>query len=60
MQDQSANVKKLYTSKAKGLSVNLSRQGSSLQNLGRQGSMSMSTCLPSPSSSWINETQIWT
>jgi hypothetical protein len=51
MQDQSANVKKLYTSKAKGLSVNLSRQGSSLQNLSRQGSMSMSTCLPSPSSS---------
>lgn len=39
MQDQSANVKKLYTSKAKSLTVNLSRQGS----------MSMSNCLPSPS-----------
>ncbi|XP_004511725.1 phospholipase A1-Ibeta2, chloroplastic-like [Cicer arietinum] len=41
MQDQSSNVKKLYTSKAKALTVNLSRQRS----------MSMSTCLPSPSSS---------
>ncbi|CAL5187683.1 unnamed protein product [Lathyrus oleraceus] len=41
MQDQSANVKKLYTSKAKGLAVNISRQGS----------MSMSSCCPSPSSS---------
>ncbi|CAI8589112.1 unnamed protein product [Vicia faba] len=54
MKDQSANVKKLYTSKAKGLSVNLSRQrsieGLSV-NLSRQGSMSMSTCCPSPSSS---------
>ena len=39
MQDQSANVKKLYTSKAKSLTVNLSRQGS----------MSMSSCLSSPS-----------
>lgn len=39
MQDQSANVKKLYTSRAKALTVNLSRQGS----------MSMSNCLPSPS-----------
>ncbi|KAK7309073.1 hypothetical protein RJT34_05517 [Clitoria ternatea] len=39
MQDQSSNVKKLYTSKAKALTV----------NLGRQRSMSMSTCLPSPS-----------
>ncbi|XP_061347689.1 phospholipase A1-Ibeta2, chloroplastic [Gastrolobium bilobum] len=39
MQDQGSNVKKLYTSKAKALTVNLKRQGS----------MSMSTCLPSPS-----------
>ncbi|KAK7307761.1 hypothetical protein VNO77_41108 [Canavalia gladiata] len=39
MQDQSSNVKKLYTSRAKALTVNLSRQGS----------MSMSNCLPSPS-----------
>ncbi|XP_027337900.1 phospholipase A1-Ibeta2, chloroplastic [Abrus precatorius] len=39
MQDQSANVKKLYTSKAKALSVNLERQGS----------FSLSGCLPSPS-----------
>ncbi|XP_027360899.1 phospholipase A1-Ibeta2, chloroplastic-like [Abrus precatorius] len=39
MQDQSSNVKKLYTSKAKALTVNLTRQGS----------MSMSNCLPSPS-----------
>ncbi|TKY70787.1 Phospholipase A1-Ibeta2 [Spatholobus suberectus] len=39
MQDQSSNVKRLYTSKAKALTVNLSRQGS----------MSMSNCLPSPS-----------
>jgi len=51
MQDQSANVKKLYTSKAKGLSVNLNRQGSNLSNLSRQGSMSMAACCPSPSSS---------
>lgn len=41
MQDQSSNVKKLYTSKAKALSVNLTRQESM--------SMSMSNCLPSPS-----------
>ncbi|KAF7810056.1 phospholipase A1-Ibeta2, chloroplastic [Senna tora] len=40
MKDQTANVKKLYTSKAKALDVNLSRQGS----------FSMSSCLPSPSS----------
>ncbi|XP_014519255.1 phospholipase A1-Ibeta2, chloroplastic [Vigna radiata var. radiata] len=39
MQDQSANVKKLYTSRAKALTVNLTRQGS----------ISMSNCLPSPS-----------
>ncbi|KAL9327478.1 hypothetical protein ACSQ67_002481 [Phaseolus vulgaris] len=39
MQDQSSNVKKLYTSRAKALTVNLSRQGS----------ISMSNCLPSPS-----------
>ncbi|RYR29236.1 hypothetical protein Ahy_A01g002956 isoform E [Arachis hypogaea] len=39
MQDQSANVKKLYISKAKALSLNLERQGS----------FSMSGCLPSPS-----------
>ncbi|TKY55492.1 Phospholipase A1-Ibeta2 [Spatholobus suberectus] len=39
MQDQGANVKKLYTSKAKALSVNLERQGS----------FSISGCLPSPS-----------
>ncbi|XP_020218070.1 phospholipase A1-Ibeta2, chloroplastic isoform X2 [Cajanus cajan] len=39
MQDQSSNVKKLYTSKAKALTVNLSRQRS----------LSMSNCLPSPS-----------
>ncbi|MED6193870.1 hypothetical protein PIB30_023240 [Stylosanthes scabra] len=41
MQDQGSNVKKLYISKAKALTVNLKRQGSM--------SMSMSTCLPSPS-----------
>ncbi|XP_015963634.1 phospholipase A1-Ibeta2, chloroplastic [Arachis duranensis] len=41
MQDQGSNVKKLYVSKAKALTVNLKRQGSM--------SMSMSTCLPSPS-----------
>ncbi|KAG5028357.1 hypothetical protein JHK87_011871 [Glycine soja] len=39
MQDQGANVKKLYTSKAKALTVNLERQGS----------FSISGCLPSPS-----------
>lgn len=39
MQDQTANMKKLYTSKAKALSVNLARQGS----------FPMSSCLPSPS-----------
>ncbi|OIW10342.1 hypothetical protein TanjilG_28093 [Lupinus angustifolius] len=46
MQDQSANVKKLYTSKAKALSLSSERQGSSFS---RQGSFSMSGCLPSPS-----------
>ncbi|KAK7252699.1 hypothetical protein RIF29_36838 [Crotalaria pallida] len=40
MQDQSSNVKKLYVSKAKALTVNFKRQGS----------MSMPSCLPSPSS----------
>jgi hypothetical protein len=39
MKDQSGNVKKLYTSKAKDLSVNLERHGS----------FSISGCLPSPS-----------
>ncbi|KAG4933216.1 hypothetical protein JHK82_047523 [Glycine max] len=39
MQDQGANVKKLYTSKAKALSLNLQRQAS----------FSISGCLPSPS-----------
>ncbi|CAL0331708.1 unnamed protein product [Lupinus luteus] len=39
MKDQSSNVKKLYISKAKGLTVDFKRQGS----------MSMPTCLPSPS-----------
>ncbi|CAJ1943266.1 unnamed protein product [Sphenostylis stenocarpa] len=39
MQDQGGNVKKLYTSKAKALTVNLERQGS----------FSISGCLPSPS-----------
>ncbi|KAE9613128.1 hypothetical protein Lal_00027535 [Lupinus albus] len=39
MQDQSSNVKKLYISKVKGLTVNFKKQGS----------MSMPTCLPSPS-----------
>lgn len=39
VQDQGANVKKLYTSKAKALSVNLERRGS----------FSMPSCLPSPS-----------
>ncbi|KAK7330815.1 hypothetical protein VNO77_25018 [Canavalia gladiata] len=39
MEDQSGNVKKLYTSKAKALSLNLERQGS----------FSISGCLPSPS-----------
>ncbi|KAK7386271.1 hypothetical protein VNO78_26388 [Psophocarpus tetragonolobus] len=41
MKDQGANVKKLYTSKAKALTVTV--------NLERQGSFSMSACLPSPS-----------
>ncbi|XP_015961347.1 phospholipase A1-Ibeta2, chloroplastic [Arachis duranensis] len=49
MQDQSANVKKLYISKAKALSLNLERQGSFSMSLERQGSFSMSGCLPSPS-----------
>ncbi|KAE9584089.1 putative carboxylic ester hydrolase [Lupinus albus] len=53
MQDQSANVKKLYTSKAKALSLSPERQGSSFSRQGssfsRQGSFSMSGCLPSPS-----------
>lgn len=39
MQDQSSNVKKLYTSKAKSMSVNIERQRS----------FSISGCLPSPS-----------
>nr|KYP51519.1 Lipase [Cajanus cajan] len=39
MQYQGANVKKLYTSKAKALTLNLQRQGS----------FSISGCLPSPS-----------
>ncbi|XP_054792498.1 phospholipase A1-Ibeta2, chloroplastic-like [Prosopis cineraria] len=39
MQDQTSNMKKLYTSKAQALSVNLARQGS----------FSMPSCLPSPS-----------
>lgn len=39
LQDQGSNVKKLYTSNAKALSVNIDRQGS----------FSMSTCMPSPS-----------
>lgn len=39
MQDQSSNVKKLYTSKAKSMSVNIERQRS----------FSVSGCLPSPS-----------
>ncbi|KAK7406307.1 hypothetical protein VNO78_07930 [Psophocarpus tetragonolobus] len=41
MQDQSSNVKKLYTSRAKALTVHLSRQPSM--------SISISNCLPSPS-----------
>jgi hypothetical protein len=41
LQDQKSNVKKLYTSKAKTLSLNLETQ---------RLPMSMSTCLPSPSS----------
>jgi len=39
MQDQSSNVKKLYTSKAKSMSVNIERQRS----------FTISGCLPSPS-----------
>lgn len=38
VQDQGSNVKKLYTSKAKSLRLNVERQG-----------LHMSTCLPSPS-----------
>lgn len=45
MQDQSSNVKKLYTSRAKALTVNLSNQGS----MSMSRSMSISTRLPSPS-----------